>query len=124
MERMTAVERQDALNVILAEGRDGITEREADRLLLAAVRIAGKLHRIYERQCNGHQTWDGKHDEAAAQRDEADEEKAEAQLRQLFAQAGLGLYLNADPRGNPVGIHTPKTGRYNTMGGRECGWRL
>lgn len=34
-----------------------------------------------------------------------------------------GLYVNSDPRGCPYGIIS-KSGRYNGMGGSECGWRF
>ena len=89
-----------------------------------AERLGARLHAIYERQCNGHQTWDFQWDEEAAKRDDRREETTEQRVRDLFARTGVGLYLQSDPRGNPIGILTPKTGRYNTMGGKECGWRL
>lgn len=123
MERMKPSERNTAAHVAVEEGSFA-SFSEAVNFVNLAEDLAAKLHRIYERQCNGHQTPSGEWDEAAAQRDEAREEALEARLRKEFKAHGLGLYLQGDPRGNPVGILTPKTGKYNTMGGRECGWRL
>lgn len=124
MERMTKAERAQAVEVILQEGREGLTYVRATFLLASMTAIGGTLHRLYERQCNGHQKPNGDWDEDAARADDALEERLEERLRKVFAEAGLGLYLNGDPRGNPVGILTPKTGKYNTRGGREVGWRL
>lgn len=115
-------EHAEEVRVVL--GECALTPREAESFLASAHVIGRQLHAIYERQCNGHQKPNGDWDEEAAARDDGREEKLEACLRKLFKDAGLGLYLNTDPRGNPVGILTHKTGRYNTMGGRECGWRL
>lgn len=115
-------EHDDEMRVVM--GECALTAREAESFLASAHMIGRQLHALYERQCNGHQKPNGDWDEEASNRDDAREEKLEARLRKLFADAGLGLYLNGDPRGNPVGILTPKTGRYNTMGGAEAGWRL
>lgn len=117
-------DRQQEIDVFLAEAKPGTTNAAASAALVWIHKIGRELHRIYERQCNGHQKPNGDWDEEAAKRDEMREEALEAELRSLFSSFGLGLYLNGDPRGNPVGILTPKTGRYNTMGGAECGWRL
>jgi len=124
MQKMTPKERAQAVEIIMAEGRYGMTKTEAARYLATMTATGATLHRVYERQCNGHQKPNGDWDEAASNADDRLEEKLEARLREVFKVAGLGLYLNGDPRGNPVGILTPKTGRYNTMGGREDGWRL
>lgn len=35
---------------------------------------------------------------------------------------GVTLELGGDPRGYTVKLMTPKSGRYNTWGGAECGW--
>jgi hypothetical protein len=110
--------------VFIAEANRAISATEARTAVTTLKRIGKSLHRIYERQCNGHQTPAGNWDEEAAKKDDAREEKLEAQARALLDSYGIGLYLNADPRGNPIGILTPKSERYNTMGGRECGWRL
>lgn len=116
------------LEVIFAEApADHFTAASALNFLETVRGLGKRLHRIYVRQCNGYQrrvgdTWG--ENTPARERDEADEASLEAQLRAHFAGASLGLYLNTDPRGNPVGILTPKSGRYNTMGGRSVGWRL
>jgi hypothetical protein len=120
----TREEWKNDVDVFCAEAHEG-TRRSEARTAIQMIRFhARRLHAIYERQCNGHQTAAGDWDEAAANADDDREEKIEKRLHAIFAQHGLGMYLNTDPRGNPVGIMTPKTGRYNTMGGRECGWRL
>ena len=93
---------------------DRLTYREAQQWLDAVERRARELHRRYVDKCNRPLTPD----------EESRIEQLEGFMRETFKGMGLGLYLNEDPRGNPVGILTPKTGRYNTMGGRECGWRL
>ncbi len=113
MERMTKAERAQALEVFLGEapGMDAIMGK---RWLHITEGQAIELHRLYVEECN-----------RSLRSYEVERlETLEASLKARFKAAGLGLYLNGDPRGNPVGILTPKTGRYNTMGGRECGWRL
>lgn len=123
MQRMTKKERWEAANVAFAEGRFGSLDQANDWLTLVEA-AARKLHAIYVRQCNGY----GPRHYAYPDRAEARDAKAETNerlfLKATFRDHGLGLYLNDDPRGNPVGILTPKTGKYNTMGGAECGWRL
>jgi hypothetical protein len=117
-------ERAEALAVFLAEAREGTTPAGASAALSKVYKLATTLHRLYTEQCNGYQTADGRWDEECTKRSEKQSEAIEAELRALFESHGLGLYLQSDPRGNPVGILTPRTGKYNTMGGAECGWRL
>jgi len=112
------------LDIFLAEAKPGTTQEEAEKALTTIRSIGKSLHRIYERQCNGHQKPNGDWDEEASNRDDKREERLEAKLQKIFDKFELGLYLNTDPRGNPIGILTPKTGRYNTMRGKEAGWRL
>lgn len=69
--------------------------------------IARKLHRIFERQCNGHQTWDGREDEAATARDEKREERLIKQARGLALACGARLYVQGDPRGWPLYLYWP-----------------
>lgn len=115
MERMTPKEFEDALAVVLAEAEGDYTTPSLARAWLEAVEPrARELHSRYTDQCNRPLRPD----------EESRIAQVEGFMRDTFKRAGLGLYLNGDPRGNPVGILTPKTGRYNTMGGRECGWRL
>lgn len=115
MERMTFEERQEAVAVALAETTNpGVTHGAAELFIDAVERIAMRLHKLYEAECNRPLT----------SGERADIDIAEQRLRDMFSVHGLGLFLNSDPRGNPVGIKTPKTGRYNTMGGAEGGWRL
>ena len=37
---------------------------------------------------------------------------------------GLKFEIDGDPRGFAIKLKTPKTGRYNTWGGRETGWGI
>jgi hypothetical protein len=112
MQRSTPKERAEDIVVIMAEGE--LSFAEASRFRKVVLTAASELHRLYEKACN----------EPLAPYDERRTAYLEERLKTTFTAAGLGLYLNADPRGNPVGVLTPKTGRYNTMGGREAGWRL
>lgn len=115
MDYLKGKDREDTLAVIMAEGEGDVrTSRGAEQWLAAMERRARELHRRYTDACNRPLTAD----------EESRIEQLEGFMRDTFKRAGLGLYLNGDPRGNPVGILTPKTGKYNTMGGRECGWRL
>lgn len=100
------------------------TDVHAKTFIRSVYGVSVELHGIYERQCKGHQTADGRWDEAAANAEKAREERVEKALRALFFKHGVGLYLQGDPRGHPVGFLTPKTRRYNTMGGAESGWRI
>lgn len=125
MTPMTPDERWDAVKIVMDEASPpfGSPDQAAD--WLAQVEHSARLlHRIYVRQCNGYSPRQYAYPERAEARDERDARRLETALRAMFEERALGLYLNADPRGNPVGIHTPRTGRYNTMGGAECGWRL
>lgn len=114
MDRLSKVERLRALSVILDEGAPDLTGETAAKFLTAVETAAIHLHELYIKQCNEPMT--------AQQVGHIGD--IEETLRQAFAAYGLGLYLNRDPRGNPVGILTPKTGKFNTLGGREAGWRL
>lgn len=109
-------EHAEEVRVVLAEC--DLTPREAERFLARAHTLGRQLHALYEGACSVDLGETGN-----ANRDSRIR-SLEGQLRDHFRAAGLGLYLNSDPRGNPVGILTPRSGRYNTMGGREAGWRL
>lgn len=114
--RMTAEECREAARVCVEESAcfpGGIAQ--ATRWLRDCVEpYCLRLHNIYERACN----------EDLGELGERLTRQLESEVRCAFIDKGLGLYLNSDPRGNPVGILTPKTGRYNTAGGRGAGWRL
>jgi hypothetical protein len=114
MDRLTPEERADALAIIRAESDRALSQEAAEAFLNAVIGRAVRLHRLYETACN----------RELNKREAREVEEIEGVLRDDFRTHGLGLYLNGDPRGNPVGILTPKTGRHNTMGGREDGWRL
>lgn len=117
-------EHKEDIAVFLAEAREGTTQVAASTVLSRVRRRGKELHKIYERQCNGHQKPNGDWDEAAATRDELREEALETEIKALGEPFGVTFTTQGDPRGNPVSLLTPKTGRYNTMGGAESGWRL
>lgn len=121
MNRMTPAELSEAAGIVMAESRPGAfaTPESARAWLHSEVQPrALRLHSLYEGMCSV--------DLGAKGNDlrQRLSDQLERELYSLFAERGLDLYLNPDPRGNPVGIMTPATGRYNTMGGREAGWRL
>lgn len=113
MNKLTHSERFQAARVAFDEGRFGSMDQAAD-WVCQAERLAAPLHDLYTIGCNRELT--------------AIERRAmtryEVALADHFKHHNLGLYLNQDPRGNPVGIHTPETGKFNTLGGAEDGWRL
>lgn len=76
-----------------------------------------QLHAIAERDCNGHQTPDGRWDEAAAKRDEAKADKVMGGVRKIADRYQLTIRHNGDPRGSALKIETPRTRRSNEMGG-------
>jgi hypothetical protein len=121
MDKLTAEERAEVIKIILAEapesslvGGDLGDARKINAWLDAVEARAMELHRRYTDACN----------RPLIAYEESRIQFVEDFMRGTFARVGLGLYLNGDPRGNPVGILTPKSGRFNTMGGAEAGWRL
>lgn len=117
MERLTKAERAKAVEIIMAEGALK-SVWHAQRWLTPVLTRAHRLHELYESECTDDLGTSGNLNRQSKIR------QLEGILKARFKEAGLGLYLNGDPRGNPVGILTPKTGLYNTMGGRSDGWRL
>lgn len=105
---------EECLGVVLAEAPEDTLRVTVGRWLVNIDTKARELHRLYEKACN----------EPLTRRDEERTDELETAIKAAFKALGLGLYLNGDPRGNPVGILTPKTGRFNTMGGSSVGWRL
>ena len=119
MDMLTAKERREALEVIRAESECIWTNQAAMSVWLEDVESAARrLHKLYESACSDDLGTEGNADRNGRIKE------LEERLERAFKLAGLGLYLNGDPRGNPVGILTPKTGKYNTWGGAEAGWRL
>jgi hypothetical protein len=122
--KMTQRERREAVGVVMAEASREISEARALEWLDGVEAAARTLHRVYVRRCNGYSGRDYAYPEQIRARDNRMADRELDYLRQVFGELGLGLYLNGDPRGNPVGILTPKTGKFNTWGGAEAGWRL
>jgi hypothetical protein len=114
MDKLTQAERAEAIEIIRAESDRGLTWEAADAFLSTVEARARRMHRLYETACN----------RQLNKAEARNLEEMEGVMRDDFRVHGLGLYMQGDPRGNPVGILTPKTGKYNTMGGRSDGWRL
>ena len=74
--------------------------KDQDRKLSDLRGISRKLHRIFERQCNGYSNpFTGDYDDAAAMRDERREEKLKAKAGEIATGLGVKLYVQGDPRG-------------------------
>jgi hypothetical protein len=55
---------------------------------------------------------------------EEDNEKAQKRVLEILKEYGLeSAQTNGDPRGYPYGCHFPN-GHYNSMGGKEYGYRF
>ena len=55
--------------------------------------------------------------------DRADQ-KAEEKAAALLKPYRMGAKIGGDVRGSQIHLLTPRTGRANTMGGREAGWAV
>lgn len=97
----------------------GIMARECPKIKLYRVRdimrIAQRLQRIAVRECNGHQTFDGKWDEKAAARDERIELRLQSELTRIVKDCGVKPDFQGDPRGAVVKLQVP-SGFYNDWG--------
>ena len=70
--------------------------------LIALTTIARRLHRAFERRCNGHQDYNGNWDEKAALRDERSVERLAAQAQEIAQRMSATIYVQGDPRGWPL----------------------
>lgn len=98
-----------------------IGEHAALTLAPELMRLARRYDRIQVRQCNGHQTFDGRWDEAAAAKDERAEERLQEKVAKLLEPHGIKVRWGGDPRGYTMGLLL-SPGRNNTWGGAEHGW--
>jgi hypothetical protein len=113
-----------SLLTVLREESEGMSFEDA-RVVANRLRFyATKLDAIATRQCNGHQTPQGDWDEVAAKLDDEREAKIEDSVRKIGVTYGLQFHFDGDPRGFVLKMKTPKSGRYNTWGGRETGWGI
>jgi len=122
MQRAKAKDREEFVALIVghAVGPTGIgsqDERERIRVAQRLLRFGATLGRIAERQCNGHQTWNGEWDEKAAAKDDAKEERITAQVTKLCESIGVKPIFGGDPRGNTLKIAVPDG--YTNDWGRE-----
>ena len=74
-----------------------------------------EIQRIAVRECNGHQTYDGKWDEKAAQKDQRIELRLQTELTGLVSQYGIKPDYQGDPHGAVVKLQVP-SGFYNDWG--------
>lgn len=127
MPRISKTERDNALALIFQEGHSALTAADALGFLEDVLSLGRRLEAIYLRRCNGYGTaannWD-QNDPVARARDDVAAKSLREHIEARFEGVGLSLILNTDPRGSALGIATPKTGKYNGMGGHEDGWRL
>lgn len=72
----------------------------------AAPSYAKRLHRAYERECNGYQDWQGNWDQKAADRAEKRTAKIENEFKALAEECGFLTYIQSDPRGCPLYLYT------------------
>lgn len=89
---------------------------KVDALVLAAK----QLRRVYERQCNGYQTWDFKPDEKAELRDERKETRLMETIKNLVSDLSGGSLVpvfQSDPRGASVILVKPGTEATYLMNG-------
>jgi hypothetical protein len=90
--------------------------------VVALERCERGLRAIYCRQCNGYADTDW--GRAQAERDERREARLIRQATKIAKGYGVTITTQGDPRGSALRMATPKTRRYNTMGGAESGWAL
>jgi len=122
MQRATQKAREEFVGLIVghASGPSGIGSQDERARISAAQRLlryGATLGRIAERQCNGHQTWDGQWDEKAAAQDDAKEERIQTAVKKLCESIGVTPIFGGDPRGNTLKIQVPDG--YTNDWGRE-----
>lgn len=119
---MSRIDFRGLVQVITAEA--SLTDVKAREIAVILRSAARRLHAIYERQCNGYAEagapdgWDA----IAEKRDEKREDAIISRVSACVAGTSLKVVAQGDPRGSALYVLTPKTGRYNGMGGREKGW--
>ena len=125
------VERTEFMNVLLDESSESFWIVIQTGLLI--LRHAVTHGKLAVAECNGPEHlecsyyWDNpkeynkKRDKWSEQRDKK-ESHIERRLFELAERIGVTLELGGDPRGYTVKLMTPNTERYNTWGGKECGW--
>jgi hypothetical protein len=105
-------EREEFIAVMMQESDHN---GEAFEAVEGILRLAQRLQRIAERECNGHQTPAGDWDAKAAQKDERAEVVAQTRIATLCKPFGWVPDFQGDPRGAVVKIKVP-SGRTNDWG--------
>ena len=96
---------------VLAEASPGQAPHHVVERAKHYRRMARRLHRFAEADCNG----------TATPTMEKGDAKNEAEAVRLGVKDGYGVKVGGDPRGYCLKLILP-TGRYNTWGGAEEGW--
>ena len=127
------------VTVVSQEIGHPLSQNTVDRLF-KLVAIANAITRLNTEQCNGPRWLHGMRDvfvrmygeDGPARKEQEWEDQLQDDRERLFngaaniirnLDATWSLYRNSDPRGGSVGIVFP-SGRSNTWGGAECGWRV
>lgn len=76
--------------------------------------ISARLNELDTRRCN----------EPCGEDVAREVRRLELQARTIAAHYGLTLSRNSDPRGSALKIATPRSRRFNGMGGEEDGWNI
>lgn len=76
--------------------------------------FSDQLNAIDTRRCN----------EPCGPEVDVEERRLELRARTLAAEYGLTLIRQSDARGCALAIATPKSGRFNSVGGAEAGWYI
>ena len=72
-------------------------------------KLARRLHRIDENDCNGYQDWKGNWDKAAEEKADRESERIEKRLSEMAQKYGFLFYHQSDPRGWPVYFVKPES---------------
>jgi len=116
-----------AASILLEECGREISPPHLTAAVLDAAKLESfqrQLRAVNERQCNGYTNGRGDWDQETEDRDIRRADRVELQARELAARYGVAVSVQGDPRGSALHIKTPKTQRYNTLGGAESGWAL
>lgn len=96
------------------EGESSVSLSRLSQDIERLRKLAQELERLNLNACNY----------GLSARQETRAENVRANLNEICAVHGIQAITQGDPRGAAFGIICPKTGRYNSWGGAESGFRL